>query len=215
MKRKLRPFNKPGPPEARRNCDRFSAWPATCEDLFRVIRSYRQLDDLLTEECPVRVGDRHEEAFARLKAEICDQVLLGAPRGTGPMIIVADASNRAVGCALLQIQKGEPVLLEFAAQKFSRAEERWDTREREAYAVKWSLEKFHDYVKVSRVIVITDHESLRWMDKASSGKVQRWALCIQQYDVQLVHVAGKHNVIADWLSRSVADDEEGRRDGAD
>ena len=197
---------------APRSKEELRSFLGTASYLRRFVPCYSELsaklDDLLRKNVPFVWETVHEEAFERLKAEICDQVLLGAPRGIGPMIIVADASTRAVGCALLQIQEGEPVLLEFGAKKFTKAEEKWDTREREAYAVKWSLEKFHDYVKASRVIVITDHESLRWMDKASSGKVQRWALYIQQYDVQIVHVAGKHNVIADWLSRSVPDDEE-------
>src|SRR5262249_28100261 len=139
--------------------------------------------------------------------EVCDQVLLSAPRGDGPMVIVCDASNLGIGSALLQIQEGEPVLLEFGSRKFTTAEKKWDTREREAFAIKWSLEKFRDYVKASSVTVLTDHEPLPWIDKASSGKVQRWALFMQQFDLKIVHIAGRHNVIADWLSRSFAADE--------
>ena len=152
----------------------------------------------------------HQAAFDKLKQEMCDQVMLSGPRGTGRMIIVCDASASGVGCALLQVQEGEPVVLEFGSKKLTTAERKWDTREREAYAIKWSLEKFRDYVKASSVLVVTDHESLRWMNSANSGKVQRWALYIQQFDVEIVHIEGRYNMIADWLSRSV-DDADGRR----
>ena len=132
------------------------------------------LNDLLKQEQRT-IGNDHEVAFERLKCEMCDQVMLSAPRGTGQMIIVCDASGRGVGCALLQMQGGEPLVLEFGSKKLTPAERKWDTREREAYAIKWSLERFRDYVKASPVTVVTVHESLRWMDKTTSGKVQRWA----------------------------------------
>src|SRR6202044_3331704 len=99
-------------------------------------------------------------------------------------------------------QEGQPVLLEFGSRRFTPTERRWDTREREAYAIKWALERFKEYVKALPVTVATDHESLRWMDKCENGKVFRWALFIQQFDVEIVHISGQHNVVADWLSRA-------------
>lgn len=84
---------------------------------------------------------------------------------------------------------------------------KWDTREREAYAIEWSLERFQDYIKGARTIVLTDHQSLQWMKTCSSGKVQRWALYFQQFDLEIVHLQGKYNVISDWLSRSCPEEE--------
>ena len=134
------------------------------------------LNDLLKEGVTFDWNSDHQAAFDKLKEEMCDQVMLSGPRGTGRMIIVCDASARGLGCALLQIQDGEPVVLEFGSKKLTTAERKWDTREREAYAIKWSLETFRDSIKASSVVVVTDHESLRWMNSATSGKVQRWAL---------------------------------------
>ena len=76
-------------------------------------------------------------------------MLLSAPRGDGPLVIVCDASNRGIGCALLQMQQGDPVLLEFCSNKLTVAEQKWDTREREAFAIKWSLERFFDFTELS------------------------------------------------------------------
>ena len=58
------------------------------------------------------------------------------------------------------------------------------------------------------VFVIIDHELLRWIEHAKDGKVQRWALFLQQYDMTLLHIDGEFNAIADWLSRSLEDDDD-------
>ena len=166
------------------------------------------LNDLLKKRVEFAWGPECDELFQHLKEELCDKVLLSAPRGDGPLVIVCDASNRGIGCALLQMQQGDPVLLEFGSKKLTVAEQKWDTREREAFAIKWSLERFFDFTRAFPVIVVTDHESLRWMQSSSSGKVQRWSLYMQQFDLHVVHLSGKMNVIADWLSRSIDADEE-------
>ena len=166
------------------------------------------LNDLLKKGAEFMWTSGHAEIFEHLKEELCDKVLLCAPRGDGPLLIVCDASNRGIGCALLQMQGGDPVLLEFGSKKLTIAEQKWDTREREAFAIKWSLERFFDYTRAFPVIVVTDHESLRWMQSSTSGKVQRWSLYMQQFDLRIVHLSGKMNVIADWLSRSIDADVE-------
>ena len=56
--------------------------------------------------------------------------------------------------------------------------------------------------------MVTDHESLKWLATATSGKVQRWALYLQQYDFTVLHLNGEHNQVADWLSRAVDVDED-------
>ena len=129
--------------------------------------------------------------------------MLSAPRGSGRFVIVCDASNVGLGNALLQVQDNELVLLEFGSRKFTQAERNWDTREREAYAIKWSCEHFQDYLKGNSAVIFTDHASLQWMDSATSGKVQRWSLFLQQFDIEVKSISGFENLTADWMSRSI------------
>lgn len=102
----------------------------------------------------------------------------------------------------MQEQDGELILLEFGSKKFTEAEQNWDVREKEAYGIKWACEHFQDYIKGSPILVVTDHESLRWMHSASAGKVQRWALFLQQFDIEIRALPGFENLLADWMSRS-------------
>eukprot|EP00923_Selenidium_pygospionis_P017425 GHVN01030680.1.p1 GENE.GHVN01030680.1~~GHVN01030680.1.p1 ORF type:complete len:210 (+),score=26.64 GHVN01030680.1:157-786(+) len=133
-------------------------------------------------------------------------MMLSAPRGYECFVIVTDASVRGIGAALAQEQEGEIVLLQFAAKRLTPGERRWDTRGKEALAVKWAVQRFEDYVKTAKMLVLSDHESLRWMWGSSSGKVQRWAPFLQQFDVRFHYLAGESNVVADWLSRCLEDE---------
>ena len=122
-------------------------------------------------------------------------------------MILADASNRGVGAALLQMQGETPVILEFAAKKFSDVQSRWDTRDREGFAIKWAVQQFSPYVRTGQTYLLTDHESLTWMNQSAVGRVQRWLLYLSQFDLQVYHFPGKLNLLADWLSRSAPEDE--------
>ena len=152
--------------------------------------------------------DEHTESFHKLCTMISEHVMLSAPRGSGPFVLICDASNTGIGSALAQVQGHEIVLLEFASRRLTDAEKRWDTREREAFAIKWSVQRFQDYIRASHFYIVSDHESLMWMDTISSAKVQRWILYLQQYSFTLLHISGSDNHVADWLSRSLPDDEQ-------
>ena len=91
---------------------------------------------------------------------------------------------------MLQQQNRELVVLEFGSRKFTAPERNWDTREREAYGIKWACEHYSDYLRCHHVIVLTDHESLTWIDRSLAGKVQRWALYLQQFDIEIRHLPG-------------------------
>eukprot|EP00921_Rhytidocystis_pertsovi_P015517 GHVQ01024667.1.p1 GENE.GHVQ01024667.1~~GHVQ01024667.1.p1 ORF type:complete len:617 (-),score=19.13 GHVQ01024667.1:117-1967(-) len=143
-----------------------------------------------------------QEQFEKLKDMLVEFVLLSVPKGQGPFVILCDASDRAVGSVLMQWQDGGLAILEFASRKLSETEQRWSTHEKEAYALKWSVKKFEDYLRGVKVFALTDHASLQWIDTSTVGKVQRWALYLQQFDIRVRAIKGTDNAMADWLSRS-------------
>ncbi|KAF4685448.1 hypothetical protein FOZ60_006564, partial [Perkinsus olseni] len=46
-----------------------------------------------------------------------------------------------------------------------------------------------------------DHRPLQWLEKATSQKLQRWLLALQQYKFTVVYVPASKNAVADALSR--------------
>ena len=68
-----------------------------------------------------------------------------------------------------------------------------------------SLEqKFRPFIWGCKLIIITDHESLCWLrtKKDLSGRLARWSLCLQEYEVEIQYRSGKLYQNADCLSRN-------------
>eukprot|EP00921_Rhytidocystis_pertsovi_P026396 GHVQ01042585.1.p1 GENE.GHVQ01042585.1~~GHVQ01042585.1.p1 ORF type:complete len:304 (+),score=22.05 GHVQ01042585.1:164-1075(+) len=183
---------------------------ATASYLRRFVPNFSEIVAPLTDLGKKRAAwiwsDVEANAFEALRQDLSTVVGLSIPRGVGPFILLCDASDKGVGVALAQVQEGEVVLLEFASQKFSSTQKNWATREREAYAVVFAAERFASYLCGHRVIVLTDHQSLLWLDHATAGKLARWSLRLQQYQLEVAHLAGEFNCVADFLSRTVDDD---------
>ena len=50
---------------------------------------------------------------------------------------------------------------------------------------------------------MTDNTAVMWLLRKSecSSRLQRWIVCIQEFDFEVVHIPGKQNAVADALSR--------------
>ncbi|GFV85079.1 transposon Tf2-9 polyprotein [Trichonephila clavipes] len=83
------------------------------------------------------------------------------------------------------------------------AERNYSTTEREALAVVWALEKFRGYVENQQIFLASDHQPLKWLlsINSPSGRLARWALKIQSFNLKIDYTPGKSNVVADMLSR--------------
>ncbi|EZG42860.1 putative Pol polyprotein, partial [Gregarina niphandrodes] len=160
------------------------------------------LTDLLKKGRLYSWDESHEAAFQAIKRAIMDATMLKAPQGKGRFVITTDASDKAIGAILEQEQDGERVPIEFGSRKLQPAEQRWDTRERELYAIRYFVDKWHHYLCAAPFLVRTDHQNLKYLSKADTGKLGRWSLFLQQYDFQVEYVKGEDNVVADWLSRT-------------
>eukprot|EP00917_Polyrhabdina_sp_WS-2016_P020347 GHVP01043556.1.p2 GENE.GHVP01043556.1~~GHVP01043556.1.p2 ORF type:complete len:105 (+),score=11.52 GHVP01043556.1:393-707(+) len=69
------------------------------------------------------------------------------------------------------------------------SESKWAVHEREALAIIHS--------------VLTDCYSLTFLLKAQHGRLFRWLLLLQQYNLSIHHIEGNLNCISDTLSRSI------------
>jgi hypothetical protein len=75
--------------------------------------------------------------------------------------------------------------------------------EREALAMISALKHFNHYIYGRKIIIQTDHAPLQWLHthKDQSSRLLRWALKLQDYDIQIQYKPGKINTNADALSR--------------
>jgi len=60
-----------------------------------------------------------------------------------------------------------------------------------------------DYLEGYRFTVVTDHQSLKWLQRLESptGRLGRWVFELQQFDFDIRYRKGALNKVADALSR--------------
>ncbi|GBN97613.1 Retrovirus-related Pol polyprotein from transposon 17.6 [Araneus ventricosus] len=99
--------------------------------------------------------------------------------------------------------------IEYASRLLNSAERNYSTTEREALAVVWALNKFRGYIEGSKITVASDHQPLKCLMKlkSPSGRLARWALQLQSFNLNLEYIPGKSNVVGDMLSRLGYDQE--------
>ncbi len=123
-----------------------------------------------------------QEAFQKLKLLLTESPVLAFPDFSRPFIVTADASGVGLGAVLSQsYEKGErPVA--YDSRTLSPAEHRYSVIEQEALAVVWAVKQWRPYLFGRRFTIITDHAPLSWLMSTthSTGRLQRWALVLQE-----------------------------------
>lgn len=144
-----------------------------------------------------------EEAFLTLKQRLVQAPVLRFPDFSKPFILSTDASKHAVGAILSQLFDGEEHPVAYASRQLSGAEQKYGATEQECLAVVWGIRHFRCYLYGRRFSVVTDCRSLKWLmnTRDPSSRLARWNLLLQEYDMEIVHKAGKMNQNADALSR--------------
>jgi len=149
--------------------------------------------------------------FEQFKLDMCKSFTLIFPDYSLPWILQPDASNSGIGAILFQVRtlvgddgktytRREPIAC--ISQKFSDPATRWAVIKQEMYAIYRSVEKLSYYLKHKAFQVQTDHSNLVQMEKSSVGIITRWRCFLQSFPMKsIVHIAGKHNVAADYMSR--------------
>ena len=119
-------------------------------------------------------------------------------------VIHTDASVRAIGGVLMQEDKtGKLKIISTTSRVLSSIEQRYSTCEQELAAIVHSLQKFRIYIYGRKIKLYTDSQALTFLNRCviTSNRVARWLLAIQQYDIEICHIKGANNVLADILSR--------------
>lgn len=153
----------------------------------------------------IRWNERAEGAFEAVKMALMSPAILAPADYTLPYKIYTDASLTAGAAVLTQMQKGQEKVIAFHSAKFSVTQSNYSATERECLAVLMGVEKFRPYIDGVQFTVVTDHASLKWLQnlKEPHGKLARWAVRLQAFDIVFEHRPGTQMVVPDALSRSV------------
>ncbi|GFX66261.1 transposon Tf2-9 polyprotein [Trichonephila clavipes] len=197
-----------------KNVKELQSFLQTCSWFRRYIQDFakisRPLSYLTKKKVKWQWGFDQQNAFQTLKNSLTTPPVLKQADGTKPYIIRTDASNYALGAVLLQGEGSDEHPIEYASRLLTPAERNYSTTEREALAVVWALKKFRGYIEGTEITVASDHQPLKWLLnlKSPTGRLARWALEIQSFNLKVQYIPGKANVVADMLSRPVTQEEE-------
>jgi len=157
-----------------------------------------------------------QDAFDCLKQKLVSHEVLIFPRFKEKFYLCTDASNGAIGACLSQKVDGHLRPIAYAGRSFNSAEAKYKTTEQECLAVVWAVQHFRVYLECAETEVHTDHSALQWIlkEKHSTGRLCRWALMLQSFNLDIKHIKGRDNVVADQLSRRSYDYTHTRADEA-
>lgn len=180
----------------------------------KYVRNYAQLTHSLTQltkkDVPFEWGEAQESAFQELKSRLTSDPILRYPNFARAFTIYTDASGFGIGSVLAQVQRNvhdnteSEVVIAYASKHLTERESKWPTIEKEAYAIVHAVKHFYAYLYGRKFQVVTDHRPLEWlMNKRDvTGRLARWSLLLQEFDIDIAYRPGKSNQNADCLSRS-------------
>lgn len=174
-----------------------------CKD-FSVVAT--PLTDLLSPKVNFVWSEACQAAFDRTKSLLLNAPVLVAPSFDKPFKLAVDASDTGMGAVLLQDgPDGIEHPVSYFSKKFNRHQKWYSTIEQEALAVLLAVEHFEVYVGASNVpvIVYSDHNPLVFVHRMrnKNKRLMSWSLLLQAYNLEIRHIRGKDNVLADALSR--------------
>ena len=170
-----------------------------------LLRPIRNVINRFNKENRLQWDDEATEAFYRVKQEIQKNQKLHFPTNTGTINVYTDASDYGIGGYIAQREpySTKEYAIGYMSKALSEQERRWNTIEKECYAILRTLQKFDYLLRDIQFNLYTDHRNLIFLRTPPSPKVLRWKMSIQEYNFFIYHIDGDKNVVADAFSRLV------------
>ena len=154
---------------------------------------------------PIVWTEEAEAAFVKCKEDLVNLTFTAFPRENEKLRLICDASDLAMGAALEQGSGEFWHPLAFFSKKFSPAQQKYATYDRELTAIYEAIRYFHHDLEGVEFEILTDHKPLVFAlqqstDKMPAIRVRRLAY-IAQFNAKILYLPGKDNVVADSLSR--------------
>jgi RNase H-like domain found in reverse transcriptase/Reverse transcriptase (RNA-dependent DNA polymerase) len=145
-----------------------------------------------------------DDTLHSIKTLFAEQPILRLPDLGRPFLLATDASAFGIGACLMQEVDTHLHPVVYVSRKLSESEKNYATIEKECLAIVWAVTKLSKYLSGTRFTLLTDKSTLVALEnkKLHNARLTRWALILQDYRFDIVHIPGAQNVIADALSRN-------------
>ena len=150
-----------------------------------------------------------ESAFIKLKNEISSDRVLMPFNPNLPITVACDASPTGVAGVLSHIVEGIEKPVAFTSRSLTVAEQNYSQLDREALAIKFAVQKFHNYIYGREFTLITDNRPLyrifhqdSKIPSMTSSRLLRYATFLSEYQYKVQHRKSVENQNVDYLSRA-------------
>ena len=130
----------------------------------------KPLTTLICKEKDFIIDEEGKCAFTMLKQALIEAPTLQSPNWELPFEIMCDASDYAVVAVLGQRVDKKPTTICYASKTLIEAQINYTTMEKELLAVVYALEKFHPYILGSKIIIYTNHATLKYLLSKKEAK---------------------------------------------
>jgi len=121
----------------------------------------KPLFSLTENTCKFEWTELCDTAFKELKRRLISSSILAFPKEDRQFILDTDASNHGIGAVLFQVQKGKERVIAYYSKEFSKTERNYCVTRKKLLAVIDSTKFFHHYLYGKKLMIRTDHVSLK------------------------------------------------------
>ena len=163
----------------------------------------KPLTSPLCKEKDFIIEEEGKHTFMQLKQSLVEAPILQNPNWDLPFEIMCDALDFAVDAVLVQWIDKKPTTICYASKTLADAQLNYTTTEKELLAVVFAEEKFRPHILGSKIIVYTDHATLKYLlsKKEAKPRLIRWVLLLQEFNFEIKDEKGSENSMVDHLSR--------------
>jgi hypothetical protein len=146
-----------------------------------------------------------QEAFEKLKSELCSPSVLAYPNFKLPFILTTDAYKVGIATILSQVQNGVERPIAYASMQLNTAEQAYTASEAEMLALVWATKHFRCYLYGTKFVARTDHSALTYLRNFadSHSRLMRWSSKLSELDFVVEYRPGTKIAHADALNRHV------------
>ena len=166
------------------------------------------LTNLLSKKVKFVWTDDCQLAFDKVKLLLQKSPVLKSPDYEKPFKLIIDSSDVGTGSVLVQeASDGLDHPVSYFSKKFLKYQKNYSVVEKETLGLVLALEHFEVYLGSMpfKIKVYTDHNPLTFLKtmKNKNQRLVRWSLALQEYNLEIQHIPGSENVVADALSRCI------------
>ena len=179
-----------------------------CSKISRPLTAYTEGEGSKRKTEEVRLEPEALGAFQQLKEALTEAPVLAYADFTQPFLLETDASSQGLGAVLSQKKEdGRFHPVAYGSRSLAKEEKNYHSTKLEFLALYWAVtQQFKDYLWGRAFTVKTDNNPLTYIMSSAhlDATRHRWVGNLASYTFNLEYQKGKHNVVADTLSRYVS-----------